>query len=404
VVKRSTGLAPDLNDAFAKYTSQPPALADTAAIATAFLEAGQSPDQGESAGPLGRAMEFVHQAAVVLDPQDVRHSDVVQYCFHPSIEPALAIDAMLAFRAACTDHRRAQFDGDVRTLLARLKGRQARDGSWPLHPRVSQTLAAVPEQKYTLQRNGLPMGRYENFPTSKGYLGDAVIFRTLRSAARAGFDVDPEPQALARDRLLAFHDPASGGTGSPQPGDPDDFYQTAAVCNVLYQLDRDAEPGHKPATADALARAHAAFFARLRDANARTPKDQRVKLGAAVVVFANPNPLDRDKGKEVEVNVPISSVDLVAYFLLIESLQSSTHPDARKFAAGITDVLARRQSPVGTWGDRSHSDAALLSGYQPGPPNLRQGDPVIGSPAFVTAYAVRTLLLPLPPEPSPPAK
>jgi hypothetical protein len=432
---------PDLNDAFTKYATHPPTLADTASIAAAFFEAGQSPEAGESAKPLARAMDALHQMAVELAPDDARRSPVVRYVLNPSVESAIALDAILACRAAAKDPvRRAQYDADARTLIARLVGTQSPDGGWPVDPKVTETLAGVAAMKQSLQqlidaapnpgagRTFSATGRYadlnaaaaqaqdmlafyERFPTPKNYLGDAVIYRTLCAAARAGFTVNPETLLNARDRLLSFQDPVTGAVGNPDPGDPDAFHQTAAVLGVLHQLHLDAAPDQKPATAAALERAHAAFFTRLRDANTRPVKDQPAKLGNAVVVF---NPLDKNaNAKEVRINVPpTSSVDVIAYFLLIESLGSSTHPDARKVSAGITDVLARRGAR-GTWGDASTSAASRLSGYQPGlrtpTPDARvvkadplgsTNQPAIGSPAFVSGWAIRTLLLPLPPEPA----
>jgi hypothetical protein len=404
---------PPINDALSRRVGAPPTLGDTAAVLTAFLDASQPVTGGDSAKPLHRALDFVCDQLAPFQDGKSQHNLVAHYALNAAVETAIGLEALLAYRARVspTDAPlRGELDGRIRGLIARLSQSQRPDGGWPLDPRVVHyvnTLALLEQRKAELDAMKVASVWADYHQRSPNpLLGDAVIVRSLLVASRAGYAVEPEVLSLGTGRLMAFYDPATGRIGD---GGPNAFYQAAAVLNVLHQQLAAAPAAQRPAAREALAAAHEAFFRTLRVMNAKRGQDG--PLAARPGPRAGQNPLDAKAAGNaaaaadpLKIPVPVSSVDAIGYFLLLESLQTSTHPDARPVAAGVTDVLTRHQLRGGGWADPSVFAAAVFASDKT-PDELADGvrrpmgpgNPDGVSLAFGTAWVVRTLLVPLPP-------
>jgi hypothetical protein len=265
-------------------------------------------------------------------------------------------------------------------------------------------------------------------PGTVGLLGDAVVLRTLMIAARdeMGLTVDPEALARARDACLKFYNPATGDSGDESSLA---FLQCALTLNVLYQTEQSARvaadraaraaaaAGATPAQAeaaraaaaqaqaarDALALATDRFFLKLFKLNKPVPKPRAAAVAASALPATQPanplearNPLDaaaaaeKDETREVGIPVPVSHANAVAYFLLLESLRDSTHPLARPLANGVVNALAGKQDRFGQWHVRVNSGLHIVN-------HTPQYD-YDKEDHLLTAWVVRTILLPAPPE------
>jgi hypothetical protein len=376
----------------------PPNLAETAAVAAAFLEAGVSPTTGEGAAPLQKALHALR--ALSAPPVADRDRGIVERCavtramLKPDVDAALALDAVLAYRArlAAGHPAREAADNLAGLLVARLHGAQEDGGAWPPDFKADGILQVNARRAPQYAKGTAARAYFDAFPRPAPALADACIVRSLFNARRAGVDVPRETLGRAIALLADLHDPATGATGGPETPDnqPRAFHRAAAALNLLHQLARATPPHERADRQRTLDRAHDAFFKKLRDAH--TPKP----LGPPR------NPLDaRPKAakpdRALSIPVPISTVEVLAYFLLIESLQDSAHPDARPVAAGITQALASRQRDDRGWTDPNVDDAltfhwALHGGVDTD--NL----PPRSTNHLLTALTVRTLLLPHPPE------
>src|SRR5204863_7493647 len=115
-----------------------------------------------------------------------------------------------------------------------------------------------------------------------------------------------------------------------------------------------------------------------------------------------PNPLDASAAattddqekRSVGIPVPVSHVNAVSYFMLLETLQESTHPLARPLTDGIVNALAGKQDRFGQWHVRVHPEGMKLIGHTSGFEYEDKED------HFITAWIVRTMLLPAPPDPT----
>jgi len=409
-----------------------PSLSGTGPAVLALLEAGQSLTEGSAAARLRAGLEFVHEGltvgeqharrpmvpgegilltpgrgvqglvqnpgggtSVVLPTQSARLMNDDAAC-------AVAVEAMLAARRGAADTMaRLRIEAAAMAGVDRLRRDHQGNGTWPEGVEEAANLAAAHVTgfavasvgglgKTTVMMNANPTPPPP--PSSHPVLGDALILRTLSIAAREGISVDGPTVAAARAQMARLYDPRTGRLGG---GGPQAYYQAVAVLNMLYQADVDARrlaaaagpaannsPDPAAAAGAAAARAalegaQAAFFKELRDANQPRP------AAAANAAGKNPldqNPLDPPKaadagkdgagGGDVRIRVPVTSADLIAYFLLLESLRDSTHPDARPVRDGIVQAIVRRQ----------HAGGWFVS----------DGD------HFATAWATRVLLLPPP--------
>ena len=105
-----------------------------------------------------------------------------------------------------------------------------------------------------------------------------------------------------------------------------------------------------------------------------------------------------------KISVPITSADVIGYFLLLEALQTSDHPDARSVATAVTDVLTRGLSSHVRRGDPSFTvGRQLVTGSASGlarrdalPRVQRQSFKTSHSNDFLIAWMIRTALIPPP--------
>jgi hypothetical protein len=319
---------------------------------------------------------------------------------NPAMRDAMALEMLLAARSQIQDQTtRQNLDITLAVLLNRVLTAQQADGSW-------------------------------GGPGALGLLGDAVVLRTLSIAARheMGLTVDPDALARARASCLRTYDPTTGDSGDESPLA---FLQCAATLNVLYQDELTARAaatqaartasaaGATPAQAhaaaaraaeataahDALAKATDRFFLKLFKLNKPVPKPRAAAVAAKSLpatqpAAANPlearNPLEaaaaqeKEETREVGIPVPVNQPNAIAYFLLLESLKDSTHPLARPLANGVVNALASKQDRFGQWHVRVNSGLHMVN-------HTPQYD-YDKDDHFLTAWVVRTILLPPPPE------
>lgn len=409
-----------------KVLIMPPTIVDTSLVTLAFLEAGRTPARGDGAKELRRAIDFVHDAigpgaeaprAPGLRPR--RQPDLPPYgpdelppfratsgrVHTPALGDAMALELFLAAldRTIDPDLRR-KLNFTVGSLISRIQASQQDDGGWG---------------------SGGPMTR----------LADALVTRSLMLAARRGVaDVDPNVIDRARQACLVYYDPATG-----ESGDDTDlaFLQCAMTLDVLYQTEltaraqaddarrraavKNATPAQledartKAADAkaahDALTRATDRFYDKLFKSNKPAARPRAKAVAANNLPATQPvNPLDIDKPanarnpldtpadddrqekQKVGIPVPVSHPNAIAYFMLLEALQESTHPLARPLTDGIVNALAGKQDRFGQWHIRVHPEGMKWNGHTAGYEYEDKED------HFLTAWVVRTILLPPPPE------
>jgi hypothetical protein len=411
-----------------------PAIVDTAVVVLDFLEAGRSPARGDGAKELQRAIDFVHDAVgpgaqtpppatpptviPVQTPNNLSGPGGFQPVIvipgnpmpkfeatsgpvsNPAMRDAMALEMLLAARARLSDPLARQKLGlTLAVLVNRVLAAQQPDGSW-----------SAP-------------GGYA------ALLADAVVLRALTIAARdeMGLTVDPDALARARASCLRFYDPATGDAGDPTA---DAFLQCAVTLNVLYQAELTARAastqaaraaataGATPAQAqaararaaeakaahDALALATDRFFVKLFKQNSPVPKPRAAAVAANALPATQPagnplearNPLEaaaateKQETREVGIPVPVNHANAIAYFLLLESLKESTHPLARPLANGVVNALAAKQDRAGQWHARVNTGLKIVN-HTPEYDYDKEDH-------FLTAWVVRTILLPPPPE------
>jgi hypothetical protein len=369
----------------------PRTLVETCLVTLAFFESGRNTTSGDGAAELRRAVDLIHNAVDVagLDRKGfpVTGPIVDKYFYTRGLDQALALETLLPLRDRLVDPElRRKLDFTLDLTLTRIKTAQQANGVWPGE------------------------GQF-------GYLSDALITRGLLIAARHGLAVDAKTLDRARQASLRFYDPAIGESGDASAHAS---CECALSLNLLYQIDlnaraaaaaakqRAALPGAAPeqledararaaesqAAHDALALAQKQFFKKLFESNkaAAAAKNKSRPAGNPLDTAPRPrppaNPLDTEASaaeerRRVGLPVPVTPWDAVAYFLLLESLQESTHPQARPVAEGIAAALADKQDREGNWHDRS----------------TRRYD---SQDHFLTAWLTRALLVPPPPAPARP--
>ena len=386
-----------------KHLVHPPALVDTSLVVLAFLEAGRSPAAGDGARELRRAIDFVHDAVgpgghVAPDPRRLPPYVESSSGLHAAgLEHALALEMFLAARDHLKDPAvRRDLDLTFAVLVRRLVSTQQDDGSWPNGP-------------------------WRTYP------GSVLITRALMIAARGGLEVDPAALARARQAALVYHNPA---TGDVDTATGDDFWEFAASLNILHHTRlnaraaadgaarRGALPGATAADAreardraadaraadDALALSEQKFFKKLLKANKPLPQPRAAAVPARALPATRPanpldapNPLDNpaaaaaEEKRRVGIPVPVSQYDAVSYFLLLEALQESAHPLARPLTDGVVNALAAKQDRFGQWHHRIHPGGYKIVNHTP----AHKYD---SEDHFLTAWVVRALLVPAPPE------
>lgn len=371
-----------------KETLTPPTIIDTCVVALAFLEASRfKPDAADAPPALRAAVDLIHDAVQAAGGAPDRNTLglasplVEKYCYTRTFDQALAMEVLLRTRDRLTNlEQRRKLDFTLDMILTRIKTAQQTNGAWPGDGQLT-------------------------------YLSDALITRSLLIAARSGLAVDAATLDRARAASLRFYDPTTGETGDESPHAT---CECALSLNLLYQIDLSARaaaatakqlaalPGatseqidaakkrdaESKSAHDALALAHQQFFKKLFDRNKAPAAAAKPRPGANPLDPSRPtgNPLDTAKPaaaedrKRANIPVPVTAWDAIAYFLLLESLQESTHPDARRVAGAITSGLAEKQDRDGNWHD--------LSG------TTRRYDT---QDHFLTAWVTRALLVPPPP-------
>ena len=395
----------------------PPAVVDTSLVTLAFLEAGRSPARGDGARELGRAIDFVMDAvgpgaqparspALNIKPRDLPpHGPDELAPFRatsglvhtPALGDAMAVEMFLAALNGPVDPAtRGKLDFTLRGLITRIEGGQQDYGGWG---------------------DGAVLTR----------VADALVMRSLMIAARRGIPVDPNVIDRARQACLVFYDPTTG-----EAGDTSDlaFLECAMTLDVLYQTEltaraaaeqarraaamKNATPAHAEAARaraadataahDALTLAVDKFFEKLFKSNKPIPKPRPKGVAANALPATQPanpldapNPLDTAKAdqqeqREVGIPVPVSHENAVGYFMLCEALQESTHPLSRPLTDGVVNALAGKQDRFGQWHIRINLDGMKTIGHTS---DFEYGDK---EDHFLTAWIVRTMLLPAPPQ------
>jgi hypothetical protein len=367
-----------------RQTLTPPTIIDTCLVTLAFLEARRAAPDAPPDPAVRRAVDLIHDAVEAAGGAPDRNALalasplVEKYCYTRPLDQALALEVLLPVRDRLPGGEpRRKLDFTLGMILTRIKSAQQTNGAWPGDGQLT-------------------------------YLSDALITRSLLIAARNGLDVDATTLDRARAASLRFYDPMTGESGDDSPHAS---CECALTLNLLYQIDQNARaaataakrlaarPGATPeqaaaaarraaesqAARDALALAHKQFFKKLFDHNKPAPAKPRPGANPLDTAAAA-NPLDIAKAaeerKRIGIPVPVTAWDAIAYFLLLESLQESTDPDAPRVARGITTGLAEKQDRDGNWHDRSGS--------------TRRYD---AQDHFLTAWVTRALLVPLPPIP-----
>ena len=385
-LKRRGVTSPD-GSPLPKETLTPPTIIDTCLVALAFLEASRFKPDADPPPALRSAVDLIHNAVQAAGGAPDRNTLglasplVEKYCYTRTFDQALAMEVLLRARDRVTNlEQRRKLDFTLDMILTRIKTAQQTNGAWPGDGQLT-------------------------------YLSDALITRSLLIAARSGLAVDATTLDRARAASLRFYDPTTGETGDDSPHAT---CECALSLNLLYQIDLSARaaaatakqvaalPGatadqietakkresESKSAHDALALAHQQFFKKLFDRN--KPPHAKPRPGANPLDPPKPtgNPLDTAKSaaaeasKRANIPVPVTAWDAIAYFLLLESLQESTHPDARRVAQAITAGLSEKQDRDGNWHD--------LSG------TTRRYDT---QDHFLTAWITRALLVPPPPAP-----
>jgi hypothetical protein len=397
-----------------KVLIKPSAVVDTSLVTLAFLEAGRSPARGDGARQLRRAIDFVYDAvgpgaAAPRAPglRRGRQLDLPRFgrdelppfsatsgrLHTPALGDALALELFLATLDRTIDPAlRSNLNFAIGILVRRIETAQQDDGGWG----AGGVLTRV---------------------------ADALVTRSLMIAARRGVPVDPTVIDRARQACLIFYDPATG-----EAGDQSDlaFVQCAMTLDVLYQTEQSARVAAEDARRRAAARAATPAQieeARARDAELKAARDalavavdrfyeklfksnRPVAKPRAKAVTANAlpatrpaNPLDtaakEPEMREVGIPVPVSHENAVAYFMLLEALQESTHPLARPLTDGIVNALAGKQDRFGQWHIRIHPEGMKMIGHKAGFAYEDMED------HFLTGWVVRAILLPAPPAPEP---
>jgi hypothetical protein len=394
-----------------KVLAKSPGIVDTSLVVLDFLEAGRSPARGDGAKELRKAIDFVHDAVGpgaqtpppykpptvvripnnvpgILKPNNDTSDPFLRYAvipgnpmpkfeaasggvFNPAMRDAMALEMLLAARGRIQDQTaRQNLDLTLAVLVNRVVSAQQADGSWGVSGPA-------------------------------GLLADAVVLRTLMIAARheMGLTVDPDALARARASCLRTYDPTTGDSGDDSPHA---FLQCALTLNVLYQTEQSARVAADRATR--AAKATDRFFAKLFKLNKPVPKPRAAAVAASALPATRPanplearNPLEataaqeKEETREVGIPVPVSHANAVAYFLLLESLKDSTHPLARPLANGVVNALASKQDRFGQWHVRVNGGLKIVN-------HTPQYD-YDKEDHFLTAWVVRTILLPPPPEP-----
>jgi hypothetical protein len=362
----------------------PPTLADTAVVLSAFLDAGRTPGAGDGAAELARATEALARAALARDPlaKDAAGRFVEKYIGRAVAVP-LALDALTAARDKSADRAiRLTAEHAAERLIDHLRATQRPTGGW-----ANETQFA--------------------------YVADTLAFRALSLAHRAGLAVPADTLAHARNRALWVYDPATGDFGTPSFHN---YYQCCATLNTLHQINETARhaaaqaarraalptatpadktaataaAAHARSAATALTNAQSLFFKKLRDAYRRPANPLAPNKAAANPLDPHPatkpvpaEPADSDDNDDhapLRIRVPVTPHDAIAYFLLMEAVQSAAHPDARPVTDGVARALAKAQRPDGTWRDPSTRDI---------------------QDHFLIAFTARALLVPPPPEQKP---
>lgn len=385
IPRRRGVTAPD-GSPLPRETLTPPTIVDTCLVTLAYLEATRF---APASAPLPRearaAADLIHQSVQGVAPDrntlGLASPMIEKYCYTRGLDQALALEVLLRAcdrlptTTAADATQRRDLDFTLNLILSRIKANQQTNGAWPGDGQMA-------------------------------YLSDALITRALLIAARNNLEVDATTLDRAKGASLRFFDPATGEIGDDSVHAT---YECALTLDLLYQVDQNARasaatarqlaalPGVTPeqtATAakhaaesqaahDALLLAQTQFLKKLFDKNKPPPAKPRPGANPLDTPKAG-NPLDpaggADDHKRTLIPVPITAFDAIAYFLLLESFQESTHPDARRVAQAIVTGLVAKQDRDGNWHDASIRRPDLQDHY-------------------LTAWATRALLVPLPPSP-----
>jgi hypothetical protein len=384
-IPRRRGVTSPDGSPLPRETLTPPTIIDTCLVTLAYLEAARFAAPG---APLPRearaAADLIHKSVQGVAPDKstlgLASQMIEKYCYTRGLDQALALEVLLRARDRLADAAgRRDLDFTLNLILARIKAQQQTNGAWPGDGQLA-------------------------------YLSDALITRALLVAARNNLEVDAATLDRAKAASLRFLDPATGEIGDDSVHAT---YECALTLDLLYHVDQNARaiattaarlaalptatPDQSAAAArraaesqsahDALLLAQKQFLKKLFDKNKPPPARPRPGANPLDAPQAG-NPLDpsstADEHKRTVIPVPVTAFDAIAYFLLLESFQESTHPDARRVAQAITTGLAARQDRDGNWHDASIRRADLQDHY-------------------LTAWATRALLVPLPPAPPAPA-
>lgn len=399
----------------------PPAIVDTSLVTLAFLEAGRSPARGDGAKELSRAIDFVVDA---IGPGAM-----------PPRAPALQIpswglpphgpDELAPFRATSGKVHTPAL-GDALALEMFLAAQNGRIDP-ALRYKLNFTLAGLVTRIESAQQDygGWGDGRVHT------RLADAMVARSLMIAARRGVAVEPNVIERARQACLIFYDPT---TGEVPDTSAQAFVECAMTLDVLYQTElsaraaaddarrRAAVKGATPAQIedartraadakaahDALTLAIDRFYDKLFKSHKPLTKPRAKGVAANALPATQPanpldapNPLDTaaadkakdDEQREVGIPVPVSQENAIGYFMLLEALQESNHPLARPLTDGIVNALAGKQDRFGQWHIRIHPEGLKMIGH------TAQYEYEDKEDHFLTAWVVRAILLPPPPDP-----